>query len=237
MCRAGINLPQKAYSCYYRERWLYKILAQKYLFTQFSDFSGCSVTKYENIQGAEILYLLVHVHIWSMWDCCVHTLLCNSISFCQYVRAPVNVSEPWSELRKQLFRWRADYWTSPQRKIKTSTHLLPPCAPILTRSPSYYRALSKWQSAFVLPQKSSSHSFPTHSPTTKEPSCCGADWGKGIDKTLVGKVLSLCQVFHAVNDQKDWRAPWPCLFVYASIGADLLHGFLILRKEKEAVIV
>lgn len=95
----------------------------------------------------------------------------------------------------------------------------PPTPTILSHSLLYYRAPSKWQSAFVQPLKSLSHSFPTHSPTTKEPSCCGADWGKGIDKTVVGKDLSLCQVVHARDYQKDciflFRALWPCLFVYS----------------------
>lgn len=43
--------------------------------------------------------------------------------------------------------------------------------------------------------------------------------GKGIDKTVVGKDLSLCQVVHARDYQKDciflFRALWPCLFVYS----------------------
>lgn len=53
------------------------------------------------------------------------------------------------------------------------------------------------------PLKSLSHSFPTRSPTTKEPSCLWSRLGKSIDKTLVGKDLGLCQVVHAVDHQKN----------------------------------
>lgn len=60
--------------------------------------------------------------------------------------------------------------------------------------------------------------------------------GKGIDKTVVGKDLSLCQVVHARDYQKDciflFRALWPCLFVYSCAGGDSCHRFPVLKRKK-----
>lgn len=67
------------------------------------------------------------------------------------------------------------------------------------------------------PLKTLSHSFPTHSPTTKEPSCCGADWEKAQTK-LWWEKISVCAKWFMLKIIKRtislFRPHWPCLFVY-----------------------
>lgn len=79
-------------------------------------------------------------------------------------------SAPW----KQLFRCGADYWMSFLRRANHRSPFAPPrplaILQITGLSPNDRVLLSS-------PLKSLSHSFPTHSPTTKKPSYCGADRG------------------------------------------------------------
>lgn len=59
--------------------------------------------------------------------------------------------------------------------------------------------------------------------------------GKGIDKTLVGKDLSLCQVVHAVDYQKNriFVSSSPTLFVCVWLcGGDSCHHFPVLKRKK-----
>lgn len=145
------------------------------------------------------------------------------------LRAPK--SAPW----KQLFRCGADYWTSFLRRANHRTPFSPPpplaILQITGLSPNDRVLLSS-------PLKSLSHSFPTHSPTTKKPSYCGADRGekRDIDRTLVGKDLGLCQAVQAAGHQKNRifvsGCLWPCLFVYGGAGTDSCYHFPVLKRKK-----
>lgn len=58
---------------------------------------------------------------------------------------------------------------------------------------------------------------------------------KGIDKTLVGKDLRLCQVFHAVYYQKNRIFVSSTLTLFVCVwlcGGDSCHRFPVLKRKK-----
>lgn len=86
------------------------------------------------------------------------------------------------------------FWGEPPPRRNPTP--LPPRTP--SRSLLYYRALSKWQSAFVQPFEILVTFLSDAQPNNKGAFMLWSRLGKDIDKTLVGKDLGLCQVVHAV---------------------------------------
>lgn len=82
----------------------------------------------------------------------------------------------------------------------TTVHPPPPPPPCYITD---YRALSKWQSAFVQPFEILVTFLSDAQPNNKGAFILWSRLGKDIDKTLVGKDLSLCQAVHAVDYQKE----------------------------------
>lgn len=103
----------------------------------------------------------------------------------------------------------------------------------------YYRAASKWQSAFVHPLKSLSHSFPTQSPTTKQPSCWGADWEKNHKQNFGWKRSLICAKWFKLQIIKVILVFFKSsliLFVCERLcGAHSCNHLLLKKKEKNRV--